>query len=136
MSSTLTLNTEEFDRLQEVLARFPGNSEEGINEVLHGEGGALIQESIRRLIPMSGKNWKGKAAPAKTGNSLMLVPENLSVTTKSTKRYQYLYFPNDGLNTRRHVGDQQFFLEGAETVTDDVVDRCIANILNKFEKGD
>lgn len=136
MSSTLSLNAEEFERLQEVLARFPGASEKGINEVLHGEGGALIQESIRRLIPVSGKTWKGKAAPASSGNSLMLVPDNLSVTTKSTKRYQYLYFPNDGLNTRRHIGDQQFFLEGAEAVASDVVDRCIANILTKFEKGD
>lgn len=136
MSATMSLNAEDFERLQKVLENFPGNSEEAINEVLHGEGGTLIQESIRRLIPESGKTWKGKAAPARSGKSLMLVPGNLSVTTKNTKRYQYLYFPNDGTNTRRHAGNQQFFPRGVEDVEREVVDRCIDNIINKFKEGE
>ena len=86
MSTTMRINGDELERLQKVLENFPGDSEKAINEVLHGEGGTLIQESIRALIPESGKKWKGKAAPAKSGNSLMLVPGNLSITTKSTKR--------------------------------------------------
>lgn len=136
MSTTMRMNAEDFERLQEALERFPGRGEEAINEVLHGEGGTLIQESIRRLTPVSGKTWKGKAAPAKSGKSLMLVPGNLSVTTKSTKRYHYLYFPDDGTNTRRHVGNQQFFARGAEEVTREVADRCIDNVINKFEEGE
>lgn len=136
MSTTMSIRAEDFERLQKALENFPGNSEKAINEVLHGEGGALIQESIRRLIPVSGKTWRGKAAPAKTGNSLMLVPGNLSVTTKSTKRYQYLYFPNDGTNTRRHVGNQQFFPQGVEDVEREVVDRCVDNIIQKFKEGE
>lgn len=135
MSTTMRMNPEDFDRLQKVLERFPGNSEKAINEVLHGEGGALIQESILRLTPASGKTWKGKKAPARSGKSLMLVPGNLSVTTKSTKPYHYLYFPDDGTNTRRHVGNQQFFLRGAENVEGEVVDRVIENITNKFNDG-
>lgn len=136
MSTTMSINAADFDRLQKVLEKFPGNSEKAINEVLHGEGGALIQESIRRLIPVSGKTWKGKAAPARSGNSLMLEPGNLSITTKSTKPYQYLYFPNDGTNTRRHVGNQQFFPKGVENVEDEVVDRCIDNIIKIFKEGE
>lgn len=136
MSTTMSINATDFERLQKVLEKFPGNSEKAINEVLHGEGGALIQESIRRLIPVSGKTWKGKAAPARSGNSLMLEPGNLSVTTKSTKPYQYLYFPNDGTNTRRHVGNQQFFPQGVENVEGEVVDRVIDNIIKKFKEGE
>lgn len=136
MSTTMNMNAEDFDRLQKAMERFPGNSEKAINEVLHGEGGVLIQESIRRLIPVSGKTWRGKAAPAKSGKSLMLVPGNLSVTTKSTKRYNYLYFPDDGSNTRRHAGNQQFFARGAEAVGREVADRCIENITNKFNEGE
>ena len=136
MSATMRVNAEDFERLQKVLENFPGNSEKSINDVLHGEGGALIQESIRRLIPESGKTWKGKAPPARSGNSLMLVPGNLSVTTQNTKRYQYLYFPNDGTNTRRHAGNQQFFPRGVENVEREVVDRCIENIINKFNEGE
>lgn len=135
MSNTIGLNAEDFERLQKAIEKFPGDSEKAINEVLHGEGGALIQESIRRLIPVSGKTWIGKAAPAKTGKSLMLVPGNLSVTTKSTKPYQYLYFPDDGTNTRRHAGNQQFFPRGVENVASEVADRCVENITNKFNEG-
>lgn len=134
MSGVIMLNAEEVDRLQKALENFPGNSEKAINEVFHGEGGALIQEHIRRLIPVSGKTWRGKAAPAKSGNSLMLVPGNLSVTTKSTKKYHYLYFPDDGTNTRRHVGNQRFFPTGAEIAAPEVVDMCIDNIITKFKE--
>lgn len=135
MSTTLMLSAEDFERLRKTLESFPGDSEQAINEVLHGVGGELIRESIRRLIPVSGKTWKGKAAPAKTGNSLTLVPGNLSVTTTSSKKYQYLYFPNDGTNTRRHVGNQQFFPRGVEVVEREVVDMCIENITKKFKEG-
>ena len=136
MSTTMNMNAGDFERLQKAIEDFPGNSEKAINEVLHGEGGELIQESIRRLIPVSGKTWRGKASPAKSGKSLMLVPGNLSVTTKSTKKYHYLYFPDDGANTRRHAGNQQFFKKGAETVEREVADRCIDNIINKFNEGE
>lgn len=136
MSGAIMLNADELDRLQKALENFPGNSERAINEVLHGEGGTLIQEHIRRLIPVSGKTWKGKAAPAKSGKSLMLVPGNLSVTTKSTKKYHYLYFPDDGTNTRRHVGNQRFFPRGAETAVPEVVDMCIESIITKFKQGE
>lgn len=136
MSTTMRMNTEDFERLHKALERFPGNAEDAINEVLHGEGANLIKESIRQLIPVSGRTWKGKAAPASEGNSLMSVPGNLSVTTKSTKRYQYLYFPDDGTNTRRHVGNQQFFPRGAEEVASEIADVIIDKVTTKFEKGE
>ena len=136
MSAQFTLDIEDIERLQRALERFPGRGEEAINEVLHGEGAVEIQDAIRLLIPVSGKNWKGKKEPAFSGNSLMAVPGNLSVTVKTTKRYQYLYFPNDGTNTRRHAGDQQFFARGAEDVSSNVVERCVANIRNKFMEGE
>lgn len=135
MSATFKIDYEAFDRLQEAIKDFQGNSEEVINEVLHGEGSELIQESIKLLIPVSGKEWKGKAAPAKSGNSLRATNGNLEVTIRTQKRYQYLYFPDDGTNTRRHVGDQQFFLKGAENVSEDIVERCITRLINNFEEG-
>lgn len=131
----MNISEENFERLQKVLERFPGDSEQAINEVLRGEGDVMFQESIRKLMPVSGKTWNGKPAPAKTGNSLRSTHGNLSVTIRSTKKYQYLYFPNDGTNTRRHVGNQQFFPRGIETVESDVVDRCIENITKKIEEG-
>lgn len=119
------LEAAEFERLEQVMKNFPDEAEKAINEVLHNEGSQLIKESIRNLIPVSGRNWKGKKAPAKTGNSLTDVKENLSITVQTTKNYQYLYFPDDGTNTRRHAGNQQFFLKGAEEQQSTIVDLCI-----------
>lgn len=137
MSVQFTLDIEDIERLQRALERFPGRGEEAINEVLHGEGAVEIQDAIRLLIPISGaKPWNGKRPPAHESNSLMAVPGNLSVTIKTTKPYQYLYFPDDGTNTRRHAGNQQFFARGAEDVSSNVVGRCVANIRNKFMEGE
>lgn len=132
MSEVFRLNVSDVERLQDAMKAFDGNVEEAINDVLHNEAGEKIQESIRRLMPESGKNWKGKSSPAKTSNSMEAVNGNLYITIRSTKRYQYLYFPDDGSSTRRHAGNQQFFAKGAEEVKDEIIDRCITKLTNNF----
>lgn len=119
------IDATEVERLEGVIKNFPDDAEKVINEIFHNEGSKLIQESIRNLIPVSGRNWNGKKAPAKAGGSLTDVKENLSITVKTTKNYQYLYFPDDGTNTRRHAGNQQFFLKGAEAQQSTIVELCI-----------
>ena len=136
MSNTLNINVLEFERLEQAIRNFPGNTEEIINAALHNEGGQLIKDAIQPLIPQSGKRWKGKRAPARTGNSLRSTNENLAVWVRSTKSYQYLYFPDDGSNTRRHVGNQQFFFRGAESVKSEVLDRCVGRLIQTFEQGE
>lgn len=116
------------DDLEAAIKQYQGDAEKVINDILHNEAGQLIQESIRRLMPQSGAKWKGKKPPAKTGKSLTQINSNLAVTVTTTSGYQYLYFPNDGTNTRRHVGDKQFFAEGAEKVTNEIVARCIERL--------
>lgn len=133
--SRLTLDWEDLDRLQQSMKDFQGNTEEAINEVLHNEASPLIQESIKHLMPVSGRAWKGKTPPAKTSKSLTDEKGNLAITVKTTKKYQYLYFPNDGSNTRRHAGNQQFFERGAEAKRSEIVDRCVGRLVNNFEKA-
>lgn len=123
----------EFERLQNAMKQFPGNTEKEINEVLHNEASPLIQDAIRRLMPVSGKTWKGKAPAAKTGKSLTDEKGNLFITVKTSKKHQYLYFPNDGTNTRRHVGEQYFFERGGESQQTEIVDRCINRLVTNFE---
>jgi len=133
--SQFELNAASFERLHKALEQYQGNTEEAINDVLHNQAGPLAQDSIRRLIPVSGKTWKGKKPGAKKGNSLQNINGNLSVTITTPKNYQYLYFPDDGTNTRRHVGNQQFFRRGGEAVMDEVIDRCVNRLITEFEKG-
>lgn len=133
MSNSFKINVATFAELQEAMKNYEGNVEEIINDVLHNQAGELIQTSIQRLIPVSGKTWKGKAGAAKTSKSLTSVNTNLAVTVKTTKKYQYLYFPNDGTTTRRHVGNQQFFERGGEAVQNEIIDRCIVKLTTNFE---
>lgn len=131
--SILYIDTTDFDRLQKAMKEYSGNVEETINEVLHNEAGAEIEEAVKRLMPVSGRRWKGKKRAAKEANSLRQLPTNLAVTVKSRKAYQYLYFPNDGTSTEKHAGEQYFFEKGGEEVSPKVIERCITKLINNFE---
>lgn len=123
------------EELENAMKNYQGNTEEAINEVLHNEAGELIREAVQRLIPVSNRTWKGKKKPAKTSQSLMVVPSNLAVTVTTKKAYQYLYFPDDGTNTVRHVGNQQFFQRGGESQTDEIINRCVNRLVNALEEA-
>lgn len=129
----LRVDVTQVEKLQKAMKDFQGEVEPTINDVLHNQGGGLIQESIQRIIPVSGKTWNGKAPAAKSSKSLQSINANLAVTVTTTKKYQYLYFPDDGTNTRRHVGDQRFFEKGGEAVKDEIIERCISKLTNNFE---
>lgn len=133
MSTRLSLDAAEFDRLQEAMRRYPDNAERAINDVLHGQGADLISERIKQFMPRSDKKKGTHAVDAK---SLRHTDTHLATTVRSTKTYQYLYFPNDGTNTRRHVGNQQFFLRGAEDASGEIVDACIEKLTQTFEEGE
>ena len=129
----LYLNADQFNRVVDAINRYPHNAEEAINDILHNEGAEKIQERIRMLMPSSGKTWRGKAPAAKASKSMKNVNGNLFVEVKSAKRWNYLYFPDDGSNTTRHVGNQQFFFRGAEAAQNEIVDRCVARLVSEFE---
>lgn len=130
--ATLSIDVTQIEKLQKSMIDFQGNTEKGINDVLHNEASPLIQDAIRRIMPVSGAMWKGKKMAAKSGKSLTDMKENLSVTVKTTKQYQYLYFPDDGTNTRRHVGNQQFFQRGGDSQIDEIINRCITRLTDNF----
>ena len=124
-----TINCEDFDELQNAMREYQGNTENAINDVLHNYAGNRAQEDIYRLMPVSTKK-KGKHA--KNSKSLSNVTGNLSVTITAKGKWHYLYFPDDGTNTRRHIGNQQFFAHGGEAAQDDIVARCVERLTNEF----
>lgn len=132
------LDVSGFDDLTKAMKAFEGDAEKTINDVLHNEASPIIQKAIRNLIPVSGREWKGKLPPAKTGKSLTDEKGNLFVTVKTTKNYQYLYFPDLGTTTRRHIGKngkpQEFFKRGGESVQGEIVERCIGRLTKKLEE--
>lgn len=125
-----TLDNEGFERLENALKGYEGNTEEKINEVLWNVGGSLIESEIIRLLPRSGRNWRGKKKAAKDAEPFVQDHENLSVTVRTKNAYHYLYFPDDGTNTRKHVGEQHFMFGGAENMQEEIIERCIVELTN------
>lgn len=128
----LRLDYSEIDRLQQALLGYQGDTEATINDVLHNYAGNRAQTDIYRLMPKSDKRT-GKHA--KDSQSLSNITGNLSVTVTAKGKWHYLYFPDDGTNTRRHVGNQRFFERGGEAAQDDIIERCLMQLTNNFEKG-
>lgn len=126
------------ETLEARMAEFGHGSGQVIDGVLHGEGANLIKRAIPGLIHPSGRRWPGKTASiaGKPGGGSRLSQDNasLQVTVAARGRIGYLYFPDDGTNTRNHVGNQQFMLRGAEEKQSDIIDRCIAGLVDEFNQ--
>lgn len=129
------INISDVAELEAAMQAYQGNVEKAINEVLHNQAGELLHDEIKRLMPVSGKVWQGKKVAAKLGKSLQVLTGNLSVTVATTKPYHYLYFPDDGTNTQKHVGNQQFFARGAENKKDEIINLCIGRLVDGFENA-
>ena len=131
--ASFELEVDEVDALQDMLDDYGSRAEKIINDVLHDEGGNKVKDRIHMLIPSSGRSWRRKKAPASAADSLELnTTEMLAVTVKSKTAYNYLYFPDDGSNTVRHAGNQQFFYKGAEQSAAEVVELCLGKLTEDF----
>lgn len=125
------MNADAVERIYEAIRNFPTDAETTINGVFHGEGSEMLQESITLLMPVSDKK---KGTHAKYSQSLRSTTGNLFVIIRAKKNRQYLYFPDDGTNTYRHVGNQQFFRRGAEAVQDEIIDMTVGRLVQRFEE--
>lgn len=126
------LDFSEAEKLEQAMKDYQGDTESAINDVLHNFAGDRAQADIYRFMPVSQKKT-GKHA--KNSKSLRNIPGNLSVTVTTNGKFGYLYFPDDGTNTRRHIGNQRFFERGGEAAMNDIIERCVSRLTNNFEKG-
>lgn len=56
------------------------------------------------------------------------------MTVSTTAKFRYLYFPDDGGNTKRHAGDQHFMFRGAQAAAPSVMERCVAALTREWEQ--
>jgi len=127
---------ESFDRLQAVMDQM-NNPGPLIDKVLHNRGADEIKKNIQLLLPVSGRHWKGKKTAAKSAKPFRQEFDDMSVMTRTIKNYHYLYFPDDGTTTYRHIGfhgvPREFMYGGAENSADKIIDMCIDRIIKELE---
>lgn len=127
--SRFRLDASEFTRLAEWATKIPEKSEEAINRALHsGDAAQTLQDEIDERISPSGRSWKGKSGSAKGAAWARWDNENLAVIVRTRPKYHYLYFPDDGTTTRRHIGQQMFFERGGKMAAPKIIDMCINEI--------
>ena len=133
-----TLDARHIETLQRAMQLYGNQAGRTVDDVLHNEGANLIQEEIMRLLPESGRDWKGKRPAAKRAQPFTQKNESLAVTIKTRSAYHYLYFPDDGSNTRNHVGykgkPREFMFHGAENQAGRIMDLCINRLIEKWER--
>jgi len=124
----------ELDGLSEEMEKYGQGAGQIVDEVLHGEGAQLIKNRIVPLIPRSGRTWKkkGRAAAAAMPGSFSQDNGQLSVTVAARGKYHYLYFPDDGSNTRKHAGNKQFMQRGDENAAGEIIERCLGKLLENY----
>ncbi len=123
--------------LQQMLSQLSNEGEKIVTNVLHNEGADEIESGIQPLIPESGRKWKKKKQAAKKVKSFGKrkgESGNLNVVVGTKNSYHYLYFPDDGSNTKNHYGNKQFMKKGAESKAGKILDICLEQLTEKISK--
>ncbi len=120
------------DEFTELVEKYGDAAQRVINNVVHEEGAEEIKKEIARLLPASGRKWKGKGAPARSVMPAKFEQDEdlLAVTIAARGKYHYLYFPDDGSNTKRHAGNQEFMYRGADKAAPKVLELCLGRLIN------
>lgn len=133
MSGNLSMSASEMTALFDAVKSYGDGAEQVINSVLHTEAGPMIYQRINPLIHPSGRTFRGHTASARQSDWPRYdIAENLAITVGTKARYRYLYFPDDGSNTERHAGNQQFFYRGGLLAAPDVMERCVAALTKEW----
>ena len=118
------------EQLQQLVDQYGNAAEKAIDSVIHEEGADEIKHRIAAILPVSGRKWKRERAAAIQAMPGRFTQDNdiLSVTIKAGGYYHYLYFPDDGSNTEKHRGNQQFMRRGAEAAESRIIELCLGRL--------
>ena len=111
MRASFSLNYTESQRYEELLKQLPNRSEAVINKYLEATGIEIARREMENLTPVSDRQ-KSHAKYAKP-YSRQEFP-NLGFTVITSKAYNYLVFPDEGLGTSKGKAAQQFASRGVE----------------------
>lgn len=134
MSETFSLDASDFERLQQSMEDFGEGSGQVITEALH-ESGPVIYERINPLIHPSGRTFKGhRSSATQSAWPTYVTNESMAVTVTARGKWHYLYFPDDGSNTDRHAGMQDFMMRGAQDAAPEIIERCLGALMQEWSE--
>lgn len=133
MSTEFRLQTWGFDELYEFMDGAEQRVGPMVDSYLRDQGAESIEREISARLPESGRRWRRKKTAAKKAKPFQRKFSPLAVTISSKTAYHYLYFPDDGSNTKRHHGGQHFMFHGAEKAGSTILEGIQAQLAAIFE---
>lgn len=133
--SVINVEYDGITQIQERMQRFGDGSGRVIQGVYENFAAKDIKENVLPLVHASGRTFKGHRQSAKAAGAEKVFShqvQDLSLIVRSVSRFGYLYFPDDGSNTKRHAGRQNFMGRGLERSTDAIIERCLAALTEDF----
>ncbi len=124
------LKDDDLKKIEQSIMEYGDDAESIINDFLRDYASNMVVDAIVVMIPQSGRMWKGKRKPARSGNPFKTDFINLGFTIKSKKTYNYLYFPDQAAGTSQGKSPLLFMEKGMDNVYDSIVN----GILNKLTK--
>lgn len=128
MADIFQIDYKNYESLIAAIKDYGDNAEDVINDVFEDYGTERVKEEITPLIHASGRRWKGHTKSAKNSQPFLHQMLNLGFYVRTKPKFYYLYFPDDGTNTRKHASRQQFMIRGAEKAAEDILERCLAKL--------
>lgn len=133
--SVIDIDTTGVTQVQERMAEYGQGAGRVIQGVYEDFAAKDIKENVLPLVHSSGRVFKGHRQGAKSAGPEKVFRHNvngLELVVRSQTKFGYLYFPDDGSNTKRHAGRQNFMGRGLEQSVPDIVDRCVARLTEEF----
>lgn len=131
----LSVKFDGVEHLSEAMARFGSGAGQAIQEVYEEFAAKEIKENVLPLVHSSGRVFKGHRQGAKSAGPDKVFRHSvngLDLIVRTNTKFGYLYFPDDGSNTKRHAGRQNFMGRGLEQSVPDIVERCVARLTEEF----
>ena len=129
MANTFTSENKEFNNLVKSLSGYGAEVESALNEYVHNEAPQKIKPSIEGFIPVSDRNKVHARNSAPFGRQENY---NLAVKLITSKEFNYLVFPDEGLGTSKGNSPLDFTGRGLEAEMPVLIDEMTQLLQEKF----
>ena len=130
-NETFASDTKRFDELLKQFNGTVSDVEKVLNEYIHNEAPKKITPSIVGLVPVSDRDKKHARNSNPFGRQENY---NLAVKILTSKQFNYLVFPDEGLGTSHKNQPQDFTGRGLETTLPDLLDDMLMRLQNEILK--
>lgn len=129
MANTFTSEHKEFDNLVKSLSGYGAEVESALNEYVHSEAPRKIRPAIEGLVPVSDRNKVHARNNAPFGRQENY---NLAVKLITSREFNYLVFPDEGLGSSAGKTPLDFTGRGLEAEMPVLIDEMSQLLQEKF----